>query len=183
MQRREGGDRTAVFEQLCPVAAGRLGERLRRLPREVGRRSVGNRADHSPAADLGGNEAGSVISGTVEDYDADYDLTRLKFSGGELLIPGRFGDVNTALRLRVRANDVSLCRNRPNDSSILNIIPITVDEIHLGQGPYALVRLRAGQDFLMARLTRRSCDELRLKSGDQLLAQIKSVAVRSTLIY
>jgi len=132
---------------------------------------------------LGGDEAGSVISGTIGAYDADYDLTRLTFSGGALLIPGRFGDVNTELRLRIRANDVSLCRNRPDDSSILNIIPITVDEIHLGQGPYALVRLRAGQDFLMARLTRRSCDELSLKSGDQLLAQIKSVAVRSTLIY
>lgn len=131
---------------------------------------------------LGGDEAGSVISGTVEAYDADYDLTRLKFSGGSLLIPGRFGDVQSALRLRIRANDVSLCRNRPDDSSILNIIPITVDEIHIGQGPYALVRMRAGDDFLMARLTRRSCDELRLKSGDQLLAQIKSVAVRSTLI-
>ena len=131
---------------------------------------------------LGGDEAGSVVSGTVESYDADYDLTRLKFSGGSLLIPGRFGDVQSALRLRVRANDVSLCRNRPDDSSILNIVPITVDEIHIGQGPYALVRLRAGQDFLMARLTRRSCDELRLKLGDQLLAQIKSVAVRSTLI-
>jgi molybdate transport system ATP-binding protein len=132
---------------------------------------------------LGGDEAGSVISGTVESYDADYDLTRLTFSGGTLLVPGRFGNVQSVLRLRIRANDVSLCRNRPNDSSILNIIPITVDEIHLGQGPYALVRLRAGDDLLMTRLTRRSCDELRLKTGDQLLAQIKSVAVRSTLIY
>ncbi len=131
---------------------------------------------------LGGDEAGSIISGTVESYDADYDLTRLEFSGGSLLIPGRFGDVQSALRLRIRANDVSLCRDRPKDSSILNIIPISVDEIHLGQGPYAMVRLRAGNDFLLARLTRRSCDDLRLKSGDQLLAQIKSVAVRSTLI-
>lgn len=131
---------------------------------------------------LGGDEAGSVISGTVESYDADYDLTRLKFSGGSLLIPGRVGDVQSALRLRIRANDVSLCRDRPKDSSILNIIPITVDEIHLGQGPYALVRLRAGNDFLMAKLTRRSCDDLHLRSGDRLLAQIKSVAVRSTLI-
>ena len=129
---------------------------------------------------LGGDEAGSVISGTVEAYDADYDLTRLKFSGGALLVPGRFGDMQSSLRLRIRANDVSLCRDRPNDSSILNIIPVTVDEIQIGQGPYALVRLQVGQDFLMARLTRRSCDDLRLKPGDELLAQIKSVAVRTT---
>ncbi|MEE8427516.1 MAG: molybdenum ABC transporter ATP-binding protein [Woeseiaceae bacterium] len=127
---------------------------------------------------LAGEEAGSVISGTVEAYDADYDLTRLKFSGGELLLPGQFA-LNAKLRLRIRANDVSLCRSRPNDSTILNIIPVTVDQLQYGNGPYALARLRAGHDFLTARLTRRSCDELRLQPGEKLLAQIKSVAVRS----
>ena len=43
-----------------------------------------------------------------------------------------------------------------------------------------LVRLQAGSDVLTARLTRRSCDDVGLKLGDQLLAQIKSVAVRNT---
>ncbi len=127
---------------------------------------------------LAGEEAGSVIEGTIDGYDTEYDLTRLKFSGGTLLIPGRFGQENTPLRLRIRAGDVSLCRSRPNDSSILNIIPVTVDEILSGDGPYALVRLRAGSDLLTARLTRRSSHQLGLKSGDRLLAQIKSVAVR-----
>lgn len=131
---------------------------------------------------LAGEEAGSVIAGTVDTYDATYDLTRLKFSGGTLLIPGRFGDKHTALRLRIRANDVSLCRNRPNDTTILNIIPVIVDQIRFGQGPYALVRLRTGHDLLTARLTRRSCDEMRLKPGEQLLAQIKSVSVRNSAL-
>jgi molybdate transport system ATP-binding protein len=131
---------------------------------------------------LAGEEAGSVIEGTVDTYDADYDLTRIKFSGGTLLVPGQFGGHNAALRLRlrIRANDVSLCRTRPNDSTILNIIPVTVDRVHYDKGPYALVRLRSGGDLLTARLTRRSCDELGLKPGDKLLAQIKSVAVRNT---
>ncbi len=127
---------------------------------------------------LAGEEAGSVVESTVESYDTKYDLTRLKFSGGTLLVPGKFGGRDTKLRLRIRANDVSLCRSRPKDSTILNIIPITVDQIHIDEGPYALVRLRAGNDLLTARLTRRSCDELGLESGDSLLAQIKSVAVR-----
>jgi len=127
---------------------------------------------------LAGEEAGSVLEGRIDAYDTEYDLTRLKFSGGTLLIPGRLGEKNTQLRLRIRAGDVSLCRSRPQDSTILNIIPVTIDEIQSGHGPYALVRLRAGNDLLMARLTRRSSDQLELKVGDQLLAQIKSVAVR-----
>jgi len=129
---------------------------------------------------LAGEEAGSVIAGTIDDYDAKYDLTRLQFSGGALLVPGRFGDRESQLRLRIRANDVSLCRSRPDDSTILNIIPVTVDRIHHDQGPYALVRLRAGSDLLTARLTRRSCDDMGIEPGDQLLAQIKSVAVRNS---
>jgi molybdate transport system ATP-binding protein len=129
---------------------------------------------------LAGEEAGSVIEGSVDAYDAKYDLTQLKFSGGALLVPGKHGDQETKLRLRIRANDVSLCRSRPDDSTILNIIPVSVDQIHYDKGPYALVRLRAGNDLLTARLTRRSCDELNLKSGDCLLAQIKSVAVRNS---
>ncbi len=127
---------------------------------------------------LAGEEAGSVLEGMIDAYDTEYDLTQLKFSGGTLLIPGRLGQKNTPLRLRIRAGDVSLCRSRPEDSTILNIIPVTIDEIQSGHGPYALVRLRAGNDLLMARLTRRSSDQLELKVGDQLLAQIKSVAVR-----
>jgi molybdate transport system ATP-binding protein len=127
---------------------------------------------------LAGEEAGAVIEGTIHAYNSEYDLTELQFSAGTLLIPGRFGQKSTPLRLRIRAADVSLCRSRPDDSSIQNIIPVTIDEIQSGHGPYALVRLRAGSDLLMARLTRRSSDQLELKSGDQLFAQIKSVAVR-----
>lgn len=40
-----------------------------------------------------------------------------------------------------------------------------------------LVRLQAGNDHLIARLTYRSVDHLKLESGQQLWAQIKSVAI------
>ena len=37
---------------------------------------------------LSGEEAGSVIYGTIGAYDTEYDLTRLAFSGGELMVAG-----------------------------------------------------------------------------------------------
>ena len=130
---------------------------------------------------LAGEEAGSAIVGTIVEYDPDYELSRLKFSGGTLLLPGRFGDAGTVLRLRIRANDVSLCRSRSADSTVLNIIAVTIDRIQVGEGPFALVRLQAGNDLLTARLTRRSCDDLQIRPGEQLFAQIKSVAVRNAV--
>ena len=127
---------------------------------------------------LAGEDAGSVIRGTVKDYDAEYELTRLGFSGGMFLVPGRFGEPGGELRLRIKASDVSLCRDRPRHSTILNIIPATVERIQPVQGPLIMVRLVAGSDRLTARITRRSCDELDLKKGDEVLMQIKAAAVR-----
>ena len=128
---------------------------------------------------LVGEEAGSVIETTVVDYDADDDLTRLKFSGGDFFVAGRAGDAGQALRLRIRANDVSLCRERPMQTTILNIVPAEVDELREVDGSMVLVRLSVGSDRLVARITRRSCREMRLERGDRLLAQIKSAAIRS----
>ena len=127
---------------------------------------------------LADEDAGSVIRCTVEDYDAEYELTRLGFSGGMFVVPGRFGEPGAELRVRIRANDVSLCRDRPRHSTILNIIPATVERIQPIEGPLVMVRLLAGSDRLTARITRRSCDELDLKKGDEVLVQIKAVAVR-----
>jgi molybdate transport system ATP-binding protein len=127
---------------------------------------------------LVGEEAGSVISATVDRYDGDDDLTRLVFSGGELWVPGDPGQSNSQVRLRVRANDVSLCRDRPERTSILNILPVIVDAMESGRGASILVRLSLGKDKVLARVTRRSLRELGIREGDEVLAQIKSVAVR-----
>lgn len=128
---------------------------------------------------LGGDNAGSVIDGLVARYDRDDDLTCLEFSGGRLWVPGNVGAEGAALRLRTQASDISLCRSRPEQSTILNILPAEVEAIRPGEGPTNLVRLRLGDDRIVARLTRRSIRELGLREGDSLFAQIKSVAVRA----
>lgn len=130
---------------------------------------------------LSGDEAGSVIHGKIRAYDVNYELTQFEFSGGELLVPGRFAEAGQLARLRIRASDISLCRDRPPQSTILNILPATVDEIQEGAGPSVLVRLNIGTDRLIARITRRSRDELGLRPGESVLAQIKAVAVRNSI--
>ena len=127
---------------------------------------------------LTGDEAGSVIDATVAGHDAGFGLSRVAFSGGELWVSGRYAP-GEAVRLRVRANDISLCRQRPSESTILNIVPAVIDAIHAEPGPSVLVRLLLGADTLTARITKRSQYDLNLQAGDRVLAQIKSVAVRS----
>ena len=144
------------------VASGELHEMLSRLDIPI----------------LYGRNAGTVIQAMPERYDADYDLTRFRFSGGELLVPGHY-DVNTPnLRLRIAASDVSLCVTPPQQTTILNILPAEVDDIQPTGPSTDLVRLAVGDDFFLAQVTRLSVARLDLKKGDQVFAQVKSVTVR-----
>jgi len=128
---------------------------------------------------LGGDQAGSLIKGMARDYDEDDDLTRLNFSGGDIWVPGKANVDGSILRLRIRANDVSLCRAKPDKSTILNILPAVIEAIQPDRGASMLVRLLLGNDRIVARVTRRSIRELELQEGDEVFAQIKSVAVRA----
>jgi molybdate transport system ATP-binding protein len=129
---------------------------------------------------LAGEESGSVIHATAIGYDDQDDLTRLQFSGGELWVPGNASTDGSTLRLRIRANDVSLCLTQPSQSTILNIVPAVVEAIQSDRGPSMLVRLLLGKDLVLGRITRRSIRELELQVGDSVFAQIKSVAVRAS---
>lgn len=130
---------------------------------------------------LNGQDAGTILETTVIDYDTADDLSRLRFSGGEFLVAGRAGASGERLRLRIQANDVSLCRERPAASTILNILPVEIESLAEAGSSMLLVRLRAGTDTLLARISRRSCREMGLAAGDKLLAQVKSAAIRSRL--
>jgi molybdate transport system ATP-binding protein len=128
---------------------------------------------------LSGREACSVIEAQIASVDAGYELTSASFKGGELMLPGLLGEPGQALRVRIRASDISLCKKMPQQTSILNVLPARVDDISLEDGPTVLLRLVLGDDRLLARITRRSLRTLDLKDGDDVFAQIKSVTVRS----
>jgi len=130
---------------------------------------------------LAGDQAGSVIYGKAVSYDADDDLTRLQFSGGDLHVPGKTGADGVELRLRIRASDVSLCRVMPEQSTILNILPAQIESIRDNGAAAALVRVSLGETSILSRITRRSIRELNLQEGDEVYAQIKSVAVRPSI--
>jgi molybdate transport system ATP-binding protein len=125
---------------------------------------------------LGGRNAGAVISVNHIRYDDEFDLTLFGFSGGEIWVPG-YHDTSTA-RLRISASDISLSRARPESSTVLNILPAVIGATATETTATELLRLGLGDDILIARITRRSLQQLELQVGDEVYAQIKSVTVR-----
>lgn len=127
---------------------------------------------------LSGSNAGCVVDARPQRYDKAFNLTEMAFSGGVLTVPGRYETRDRSIRLRIAARDVSLCLSRPDASTILNVIESWIDDIQNVGASSALVRLSAGDDYLLAMITRRSVARLDLKRGDRLFAQVKSVTVR-----
>jgi molybdate transport system ATP-binding protein len=127
---------------------------------------------------LTGDEAGSVITGAIAEYDEKYDLTLISLPSAQLWLPGNLGTIADQLRLRIRASDISLSRDRPTRSSILNLLEVVIEDIQDTRGPTQLVRIAVGQERLIARITRRSREELNLQAGDTVIAQVKAAAVR-----
>jgi molybdate transport system ATP-binding protein len=123
-------------------------------------------------------DAGVVIEAVVADHDEAYHLTRLDFPGGHIFVARRQETVGYKLRFRVHARDVSLALARAEETSILNLLPVTVTEIAAADTPaHVLVRLDANGTPLIARITRRSLDHLSVVPGKYLWAQIKAVAL------
>jgi molybdate transport system ATP-binding protein len=121
--------------------------------------------------------AGAVIEARVDSHDEQFDLTRLKFVGGELCTPRIRLPSGAAVRVHVRARDVAIAVERPSGLSVQNVLAGKLVEISREPGAFAEVKLDVGGTPLLARVTRRAADELRLIPGMQVFALIKSVAL------
>ncbi|MEJ8563130.1 molybdenum ABC transporter ATP-binding protein [Yoonia sp. GPGPB17] len=126
---------------------------------------------------LGVRAAGAVITTKVAGRLLDDGLTELAFSGGRLMLPGILGVLGQTIRIRIPAQDVILANDAPTGVSALNVLPVTITKIEYGRGPGVAVGLQAGDDHLLARVTRRSAQRMELAVGKQIYAIIKATAV------
>jgi molybdate transport system ATP-binding protein len=122
-------------------------------------------------------EAGAVIEADVASIDPAYGLAALDFDRGRLLVPASGLAVGVRVRARIRARDVALALERPSGISVLNAVEGIVAELRREAGPFAEIRVAAGRSSLVARITRKSLDELALVEGKSVVALIKAVAL------
>lgn len=125
-----------------------------------------------------GEERAVVLEGTVVERDDTWHLIRVAFNGGSLWTRDRGIAVDKKVRLRVPSGGVSLALQPQQETSILNSLSGTVAAIADDEHPgLALVQVRIGASLVVARITKRSLANLALQQGQQVWAQVKSVAV------
>lgn len=123
-------------------------------------------------------EAGALLSATVQGHIPDHHLTELSVPGGKIFVSAQNLDVGAPVRLRILARDVSIALQRYDDTSISNVLPATIVSINDDRDPAnCLLQLEVGRAVVLSRITRRSVERLRLRVGLAVFAQIKSVAL------
>jgi len=135
---------------------------------------VMGRLDLKPAT--GRYEAGSVLDTRVTAHNGEDQLTTLAFDGGELIVPHLDVPIGERVRARIRARDVSLSLRKPTEISILNVLAARVTGIDEETGPIVDLQLAVGNATLVARITRRSFQQLQIRPGQELHALVKAVS-------
>lgn len=124
-----------------------------------------------------GNDVGALVTGVVMDRDERWGLCRLAIPGGELWVSHNGETQGTAQRVRILARDVSITLAKAEHTSIQNHLPCVVRQLAPdASGHQVLVQLDAQGTLVLARLTARAVDQLQLRPGLSVWAQIKAVS-------
>lgn len=126
------------------------------------------------------NGAASVVVGEVSAHDTTYGLTDIAMGQNiTLQIAACRAQPGTTVRLRIPASAVSLAASAATDSSVLNILRVTVVGWQELGNSHVMVQLALGEHRILSRITRKSLLRMQLATGQELYAQIKGVALLS----
>ena len=138
-------------------------------------RAILERLDLQPAT--GHFEAGVVLDTTVIRHDPEFALTYLDCLGQTIAMPQADVAVGAPARVRIRARDVALARQKPDQISIRNVLKGRIAEIaEEAETAFAETLVDIGGAGIRARITRASVAELSLKPGDPVFVLVKSIA-------
>ncbi len=125
---------------------------------------------------LAREEQSTVLRVSIAGQHARYAMTALALGSERLWVSRVDLPIGMPLRIRIAASDISLVTAPPAQSSIRNILPAVVRE-WLEVNNQVEVRLDIQGHTLWARISPWALDEMGLKDGMKLYAQIKSVSI------
>ncbi len=132
---------------------------------------------HELQSIIGRFEAGVVLDATVHSHDDEFKLTQFDCNGARITMPHAGLPIGSPVRLRVRARDVAIALEKPEGTSIRNILPGSIAEIaEEPETAFAETLIDIGGARLRARITRKSVAILDLKVGKPVFALLKTVS-------
>lgn len=126
-----------------------------------------------------GEEPKSVLKATLSEHLPLEGLSLVRFGENVLYVPHLQQEVGSEVRLVIAAQQISLMKAKPEQTSMLNHLPVSIESIEPHNDYSMLLRLRVAASSLplLAQVTKRSVDTLSLSPGQNWVAAIKSVAI------
>jgi len=126
------------------------------------------------------DHAAALLEGQVIKHEPENYISIIQTKNGNQFELQGLLEIDSHIRLRINASNVSISKSRPQDSSVLNIIDATISDIVDEQSSYVLLQLNCNNDIIKSRITRKSFNTLGLGVNQSVLAQIKSVSILGT---
>jgi len=123
------------------------------------------------------DNAAAVLEGVVSRQEKDFQLSTVHTSNGTALHVQCVFPLGQQVRVRVQANDISITKTAASDSSILNIIEGQILKVVEDQQVSVLLQINLNGDILLARISRKSFESLKLKTHQTVFLQIKSISL------
>jgi molybdate transport system ATP-binding protein len=118
----------------------------------------------------------SILKVTVLEHHPHYAMTALALGDQHIWVSKLDRPVQSAVRVRIQASDVSLVLQPQVQTSIRNVLRAKVANCYDNNGQVE-VELEVGGRTLWARISPWARDDLAVKPGQWLYAQIKSVSI------
>ena len=123
----------------------------------------------------------TVLNAKVMQVDTEFGLSIVQTENGTSFFVKGTQRTGRILRLRINAADVSLCKTKSTDSSILNILQARLLSVVEETNSEVLLQLSVNNDILLARISRKSFVNLNLKFDAQVYVQIKGIILQSSI--
>ncbi|MGD8110295.1 molybdenum ABC transporter ATP-binding protein ModC [Vibrio sp. TRT 17S01] len=129
------------------------------------------------------SDQSSLFEGKVLKHSERYGLSLIELTTDAALWVQRINNApETKVRLQVKASDVSITLVEPEQTSIRNVLKCSIHSIeilsHTGNKQSVSIGLELGPNcYLAATITTWALEELSLKKGQRVYAQVKGVSV------
>lgn len=119
----------------------------------------------------------SLLELPIKSHRTDYQIVELAL-GEQSLWVGEFPryQLNDNVRITINSKDVSITRNKPQNTSIRNVLQGEIIQINL-QSQQVNVQVKVEGQAIWASISLWAFDELKLEVGQQVYLQIKSVSL------
>jgi len=121
--------------------------------------------------------ASFILQGQVDKIHQADALAEINCEGINIVLAGKNLQPEQTVRILIHARDVSLCLTPSKDSSILNCVPIRIENLKEETEGSLRVEAEMGRQTLLAIISKRSARKLEVEKGRRMYAQFKATAM------